>query len=62
MVLHDTLGVTIDSTEKSNYHLFPYWHTEEFDRVVTEIIARRDKPRAFSAFNLGDLVKPEAGA
>src|SRR3954470_17764691 len=32
-----------------------HWHTEEFDQVVAELIARRDKPRAFSAFKLGEL-------
>ena len=35
-----------------------HWHTEEFGRVVGGIIARRDKPKAFSAFNLSDKVGP----
>jgi hypothetical protein len=34
-----------------------HWHTEEFGRVVTEIIARGDKPKAFSAFNLREIMK-----
>ena len=38
-----------------------HWHTEEFGRVVDEIIARGDKPKAFSAFNLREIVGPKAG-
>ena len=33
-----------------------HWHTEEFGRVVDAIIARGDEPKAFSAFNLRELV------
>ena len=38
-----------------------HWHTEEFSRVVDGIIARRDKPKAFSAFNLSEIVGPKTG-
>jgi hypothetical protein len=34
-----------------------HWHTEEFNRVVDEIIARGDRPKAFSAFNLREIAK-----
>ena len=36
-----------------------HWHTEEFGRVVGDIIARRDKPKAFSVFNLSEMVGPK---
>ena len=32
-----------------------HWHTEEFDHVVAEIIAKGNKPKAFSTYNLRDL-------
>jgi hypothetical protein len=35
-----------------------HWHTEEFDRVVRDIIARQNKPTAFSAYNLSEVTKP----
>jgi hypothetical protein len=38
-----------------------HWHTEEFGRVVDAIIARGDEPKAFSAFNLRELVGPKTG-
>jgi hypothetical protein len=38
-----------------------HWHTEEFGRVVDVIIARGDEPKAFSAFNLRELVGPKTG-
>ena len=37
-----------------------HWHTEEFDRVVREIIARGDKPKAFARFDLKELHVAEA--
>jgi hypothetical protein len=37
-----------------------HWHTEEFSRVVDEIIARGDKPKAFSAFSLHEIVAAPA--
>ncbi|MCD6068546.1 MAG: hypothetical protein K0S33_3372 [Bacteroidetes bacterium] len=30
LLLHEIVGETIDSTEKSHYHLFPFWSREEF--------------------------------
>ncbi|HTF04006.1 MAG TPA: hypothetical protein VK826_08270 [Bacteroidia bacterium] len=30
VVLHDTLGMTIDSSEKAAYHLFPFWYASDF--------------------------------
>src|SRR3984893_5241603 len=38
------------------------WHTEEFGRVVDALIARGDKPKAYSTYNLREIVAPEAGA
>jgi hypothetical protein len=32
-----------------------HWHTEEFDHVVREIIARGDPPKAFSRFDLKEI-------
>ena len=37
-----------------------HWHTEEFDRVVREIIAKGDKPKAFAYFNLKEINLAEA--
>ena len=34
---------------------------EEFGRIMAELIARRDTPKAFSAFNLRELVGPKTG-
>jgi hypothetical protein len=36
-----------------------HWHTEEFDRVVRDIIAQGNEPKAFSAFNLSEVPLPE---
>jgi hypothetical protein len=36
-----------------------HWHTEEFDRVVREIIASGDTPKAFARFNLKEIHGPE---
>ncbi|HLW34383.1 MAG TPA: hypothetical protein VKS98_01875 [Chthoniobacterales bacterium] len=35
-----------------------HWHTEEFDQLVREIIAKGKKPTAFSAFNLSEVSLP----
>jgi hypothetical protein len=32
-----------------------HWHTEEFDQVVREIIARGETPKAFSRFDLKEI-------
>ena len=37
-----------------------HWHTEEFGRVVDAIIARGDKPKAYSTYNLREIAAPEA--
>ena len=37
------------------------WHTEEFDHVVAEIIAKSDKPKAFSTYNLREVLGPGGG-
>ena len=34
-----------------------HWHTEEFSRVVDAIIAKGDEPRAYSTYNLREIVK-----
>src|SRR6266487_1834551 len=36
-----------------------HWHTEEFARVIDAIIARGDKPKAYSTYNLREIVAPE---
>ena len=36
-----------------------HWHTEEFGRVVDAIIARGDEPKAYSTYNLCEIVAPE---
>jgi hypothetical protein len=38
-----------------------HWHTEEFDHLVGELIAKRNKPKAFATYNLSDLFGPKAG-
>jgi hypothetical protein len=38
-----------------------HWHTEEFDHLVGELIAKGNKPKAFTTYNLGDLFGPKAG-
>jgi hypothetical protein len=32
-----------------------HWHTDEFARVVDEIIATGKEPRAYATYNLRDL-------
>jgi hypothetical protein len=32
-----------------------HWHTDEFARVVDEIIARGNEPKAYSTYNLQDM-------
>ena len=36
-----------------------HWHTEEFGRVVDAIIARGEKPTAYSAYDLTQTVLPK---
>ena len=36
-----------------------HWHTEEFARVIDAIIARGDKPKAYSTYNLSDVAPPK---
>ena len=38
-----------------------HWHTEEFCHVVGEIIAKGNMPKAFSTYNLRDIVATETG-
>jgi hypothetical protein len=35
-----------------------HWHTESFVRVVDEMIARGDKPTAYSTYSLNEVVLP----
>jgi|SRR5882724_6916151 len=35
-----------------------HWHTEAFARVVDAIIARGNKPTAYSSYNLDEIVQP----
>jgi hypothetical protein len=35
-----------------------HWHTEEFGRVVDAIIAKGDEPKAYSTYNLREIVAP----
>jgi hypothetical protein len=39
-----------------------HWHTEEFGRVVDEIIARGEKPKAYSTYSLREISEPKTGA
>jgi hypothetical protein len=34
-----------------------HWHTEEFGRVVDAIIARGDTPKAYSTYDLNEVVR-----
>src|SRR6266550_4888932 len=34
-----------------------HWHTEEFGRVVDAIIAKGDEPKAYSTYNLREIMK-----
>ena len=36
-----------------------HWHTEEFGRVIDAIIARGDRPTAYSTYNLGEAGPPK---
>src|SRR5436309_8887310 len=36
-----------------------HWHTEEFGHVIDAIIARGDQPKAYSTYNLNDVVLPK---
>ena len=36
-----------------------HWHTEEFGRVIDAIIARGDKPTAYSTYNLSETGLPK---
>lgn len=33
IVLHDTVGESIDSTEKTKYHLFTFWSAKQFNHA-----------------------------
>ncbi len=35
------------------------WHTEEFGRVIDAIIARGDEPKAYSTYNLNEVIVPK---
>lgn len=35
-----------------------HWHTEEFGRVVNELIAKGHEPKAYASYDLRDLLKP----
>ena len=35
------------------------WHTEEFGRVIDAIIARGDEPKAYSTYNLNEVIAPK---
>jgi len=39
-----------------------HWHTEEFARVVDAIIAKDDKPTAYSTYDLTELAPPKKGS
>jgi hypothetical protein len=38
-----------------------HWHTEEFDHLVGELIAKGNKPKAFSTYNLREIFAPKTG-
>jgi hypothetical protein len=38
-----------------------HWHTEEFGRVVDAIIAKGAEPKAYSTYNLSEMVAPKTG-
>ena len=38
-----------------------HWHTEELGRVVDAIIAQGDEPKAYSTYNLSEIVGPKTG-
>ena len=39
-----------------------HWHTEEFARVVDEIIARGHEPKAYASYKLDKLIAPKEDA
>jgi hypothetical protein len=39
-----------------------HWHTEEFGRIVDAIIAKGAEPKAYSTYNLSEIVAPQTGA
>src|SRR5947199_1167999 len=38
-----------------------HWHTEEFDHLMSEIIAKGSKPKAFSTYDTREIVGPKTG-
>ena len=36
-----------------------HWHTEEFGCVIDAIIARGDEPKAYSTYNLNEVIAPK---
>ncbi len=36
-----------------------HWHTEEFGRVIEAIIARGDEPKAYSTYDLNEVIAPK---
>jgi hypothetical protein len=36
-----------------------HWHTEEFARVVDALIAKGAEPKAYSTYNLNEIVRPK---
>src|SRR6059058_1099049 len=36
-----------------------HWHTEEFGRVIEAIIARADEPKAYSTYDLNEVIAPK---
>ncbi len=36
-----------------------HWHTQEFGRVVDEIIAKGNEPKAYATYNLREMVAPK---
>src|SRR5437667_700861 len=39
-----------------------HWHTQEFGHLVDAIIARGDQPKAYSTYNLREIVAPKTHA
>jgi len=39
-----------------------HWHTEEFGRVVDEVIARGHQPRAYASYHVDELIAPKEDA
>jgi hypothetical protein len=66
-ILSDQLWGEIDRT-MSDFIAYPglqqwwqtrkHWHSEEFSRVIDEIIARGDQPRAYSTYDLSAFRSP----